>query len=95
MALWVQPSISGPKKISKPGQIVNLKVKIVIFRQNTHLNTLRGRPEARAAARAAGTLGPPLQPSVGFEVGRGLDSRRVRDSEEELWLTRVCFQGLI
>jgi hypothetical protein len=74
MALWVQPSISGPKKISKPEQTVNLKVKIVIFHQNTHLNTLRGRPEARAA----GTLGPPLQPSVGFEVGRGLEVSETR-----------------
>jgi hypothetical protein len=52
--------ISGPKKISKPGQTVNLKAKVAIFCQNTHLNTLRGRPEARAAARAAGMLGPPL-----------------------------------
>jgi hypothetical protein len=57
------PSISGPKKILKPGQTVNLKVKVAIFYQNTYINTLRGWPEARAAARAVGTLGPPLVPS--------------------------------
>jgi hypothetical protein len=52
--------ISGPKNILKPGQTTNIKAQAAIFLSITHKNTLRRRPEARAAARATWTLGPPL-----------------------------------
>jgi hypothetical protein len=64
----IRDYISGSKNILKPGQTTNIKGQAGNFLSITHKNTLRRRPEARAAARATGTLGPPLRDYKGHFI---------------------------